>query len=204
MHKQGITGAIVAVGMAATLAALWPVANRTGNGSDPSWDDVPTVGSDPFATAAARDLWAECVTANLTGDGRGGDADMARCDRLYTEVTGDDTTLWLWCPGAPEQGGCHAETGPLPEPEPAPEQPTVSHGGNTEPQVTEPTPEPTPTDTGPCAIYGDDTPERSACDDAKESAADDGGEVGADEWPNGTEPPPSDPSTVGPAPEVTQ
>lgn len=61
-------------------------------------------------------------------------------------------------------------------------------------------PTPTPTATG-CAVFGDDGPERSACDDAKEDAADDGGEVGADEWCNPGDPGyPCDPATMPPLP----
>lgn len=40
MNKSTKVNAAVAAGMAATLAVLWPIADRPGNGTDPSWDDT--------------------------------------------------------------------------------------------------------------------------------------------------------------------
>jgi hypothetical protein len=110
-----VTGSLLtAVGI--TLTDRDPVAATT----------VPTVGitegTAPEVYDAGegtpREAWAACVQHALTTPGMGGDADMHACDDAYVARTGDTTTLWLWCPGAPEAGGCRAEDGPYPGTEP--------------------------------------------------------------------------------------
>jgi hypothetical protein len=135
------TAAVLAVGGCGT--ALWTTANAPATyAADETWTDTvippaPTKGevSDPdenptnvnptrtdqptapdvynAGEGTAREAWAACVTANLV-TGNATDADMIACDNAYTAATGEPADLWLWCPGAPEQGGCRAEDGPYP------------------------------------------------------------------------------------------
>jgi hypothetical protein len=134
------TAAVLAVGGCGT--ALWTTANAPATyAADETWTDTvippaPTKGevSDPdenptnvnptpartyaAGEGAPRTDWAACVVTALTTPGMGGDADMIACDNAYTAATGDTATLWLWCPGPPEQGGCRAEDGPYPVEDP--------------------------------------------------------------------------------------
>jgi len=66
------------------------------------------------ARADGREAWTHCVTTALV-TGTATDANVQACDAEYAARTGDTATIWLWCPGPVERGGCEARTGPLPE-----------------------------------------------------------------------------------------
>lgn len=85
-----------------------PAASVADLARDVSWGS--TVAADPFAHAAADDLWAACVWGRVVAPEHGSDADVAECDRHYAALTGitpEEAGLHLWCPGAPVHGGCY-------------------------------------------------------------------------------------------------
>jgi len=106
MRKFTIVAALVAGGVALSGCTVQPPAQVT---------IVQADGTEPGRAAPSpAQRWAACVTYALTTPGMGGDGDMHACDAEFWHAGGEGRP-WLWCPGLPEAGGCHAAWGPQPE-----------------------------------------------------------------------------------------